>query len=394
MNNPQPNSDVEPPCTCTRLGDDFDPSAGDSASLEELVGPVRALDEASSSYAAATLLDRRRAYHGYQQASNGNGERLSVRLAVGCGSDLNAVAALCNGVHWIVVWDGLLQAIEHTISALAASAASRDLFGSGLALDADALANLLDSPSAGSSTPELLLRATPANAMRATFMVHAALRFICDHEFFHAFHGHVLLVNELFDRPVIPQLARLAQPLEPRIRMALEMEADRSAVFAHFLDLAAGDGPGNPVIDAMTPTARIHLATVAVSIVLALLAKGEEPVPDENVATHPGIEARLFMLLESTFVRALQMAGFDLASIVQLHNQVLASLSALESVHSVFAVYGRATDERLREHHQIGNRRLEMAYRLYALERLRRHSFFGVAANAVAATGSRCEPSV
>lgn len=395
MNSTLPNSHAQPPPASTRSREVVEPTAGDRLALEELIGPVRELDEASGSYAAATLLERRRAYAGHEHASNTNGERLSVRLAVGCGSDVNAVVALCNGIHWIVVWDGLLQAVEHTMATLAVSAASRDLFGRPLAIDADVLTQLLDTPASASSTAELLSRAAPGNAMRATFMVHAALRFICDHEFFHAFHGHVLLVNELFDRPVIPQLARLAQPLEPRIRMALEMKADRSAGFAQFLDLAAGDGPGNPVIDAMTPAGRIHLATVAMCIMLALLAEGdEEAVPSEYLATHPGIEARLFMLLEPMFVRALQMAGFDPAGIVQLHDQVLASLSELGAVTRLFAIYDRPTDESLRTYHQIDNRRLEMTYRLYASERLRRHSFYDVAASAATGTDGLAGPGV
>jgi hypothetical protein len=44
----------------------------------------------------------------------------------------------------------------------------------------------------------------PTNELLAGYMAHASLRFVADHEFFHAFHGHLLLIEELRERQRFP----------------------------------------------------------------------------------------------------------------------------------------------------------------------------------------------
>jgi hypothetical protein len=242
--------------------------------------------------------------------------------------------------------------------------------------DFPAKAHRVEAPvgESGTARQNTLESVDRAHVLLAAYMAHSALRFAADHEFFHAVHGHVLLVEELFDRPLSENLARLAAPYEQDVRLALEMGADRSAIAQQIRDIAEGSFPTNDAVDALSLVDRIGLIIVATAAMLAIWAQEENGELDAGYS-HPSCETRLYMLLGPTLVRALSMTGLDASAITSAHQSIIRTALILSGSNSVFSAIGRAMDPARLTTLDIENQRLEMVYRLDLAPLLVGHKF-------------------
>jgi hypothetical protein len=313
--------------------------------LDNLVGPIRPIPEDSDDLAEQVLLDRQRTYSRSTGVRNPNGIDFKCVVVLATCPDSDALCLLAEGTHWIVINQELIDSLD---------ALSRALFGN----------------SGKESPQEQAVRTT-----KAAYFFQAALRFACDHEFFHAFHGHLLLVTELFERRDLAEPMGITAPREHSIRMALELEADRSAAIQQILEVVAGQTPGNDILDAMAPPDKIVLSLFAMALMMALWTRHDPARPFDPADVHPAMETRLFMLFEPILLRALQLAQLEPSTILHIHERVTDTLRALSPVHDVFQIFSRALDPVRRSYFQTENRRLELAYLLNVRPHLKRHNF-------------------
>jgi hypothetical protein len=207
-------------------------------------------------------------------------------------------------------------------------------------------------------------------------MAHVALRYAADHEFFHAFHGHLLFIEELLDRSTFSPLRIERAPYDRDIRLALELEADRSAVTQHVVDLLAGATPTNDAIEDLSREARIPLIFVSIAIMMTLWAAGEESYLSTGI-THPRWDTRLYMLLGPTLVRSLSLVGFDQAVVARIHRTTMDQIGDLQTAHPIFTTIMSALETSRMRIHETESRRLEMVYLLTVAPKLARYQFSG-----------------
>lgn len=334
--------------------------------LEAVIGKVRAARDDTQHPLEATLKFREKAWRAYEGRTNASGQILRTRLVVAHSIEDNALVAHVDDIHWIVAFERLLALIDDVFATCAAISTPAPMFTPGHRFQAHRLHHAPGfrqfSQSGRSAPTPTLDQAAPVNALLAGFMAHAALRFIVDHEYFHAAHGHVLLAEALFDRPTLPELARLASPRERDMRLAMELEADRSAVSQLVLDTVAGDLPSNDAVAHLSPAQRLVLAVVAVAMLLGLFGAEQKVRGEPEGETHPVSLSRLHMLLQPGLARALRQAGLSPSDTDEVGAGVGRALYTLAELHAVFAQPLQSLDPEVAGGLDIDNLRLEMTY--------------------------------
>jgi hypothetical protein len=347
----------------------------DLSLISALAGPVRLLRQSARDPLELTLLERAGMYDLQSGRRNANGRTLLTRVVVGLSLRGDALCAHLEPLHWIVIFEKILLTVDEIFATLAGISNDAAFFSPSHRFDGSRLSH---PPGfrwrVGAKGPGLA-DAADANKLFAGYMAYCALRYVADHEFFHAVHGHVLLIEELFDAPTIAELARRAAPREQDIRLSLEMEADRSAVTQLLVDIVEGQTPTNNMVEGLSIPDQLSMAIVAVALVIGFWETEEIAFGDETMPTHPSIGTRLHMLLGPTLERALGTAGLSAPAVDSIVLKISHALVSLARVHSVLAAPLRALEESRNQYYRTENQRLEMVYRLDVAHFLRRLHF-------------------
>jgi hypothetical protein len=344
--------------------------------ISRLIGsPVRPLCEGSFSLFENTLLDRRRIYDLFEGVRNRSGLPFALQVGIKGDRHSDAISACISGTQWIVISEGLIDTLDRVFSMLPKVLDGFPFVAPGHVIDPSRLRAMPDGPP---NAPINLASSEPTNILLAGYMAHAALRFVADHEFFHAFHGHLLLIEELQERQRLPARNGNALNYDRDIRLALELEADRSAVSQYVVDLVSEAVPGNAAVDCLSAPDRLTLLIMSIAIIMAIWAAEEETSGAAPGVTHPRWECRLYMLLGPTLIRSLRLVGFDEATVSSIHRKTIKSVFALELMHPAFMTIASALDHNRMQVHDLDGRRLEMVYRLTIAPLLMRHQFSGL----------------
>jgi hypothetical protein len=346
--------------------------------LDELVGSVRSPGHASDPL-EATLAFRAKDWSLLQDQRNNSGMSFRTDLAVAMRGENFALCARIGEIHWVVVFERLLWLIDDAFATLAGISNSEPMFGSEHSFDG---MKLLHPPGfrflsklMGEAVSPSLDSASKSNALIAAFMSHISLRFIMDHEYFHAYHGHVLLAEEFFGHPVVFEVDKYIASNERNMRRALEFQADRSAFMQMLRDVASGDVPTNEAVDRLTLDERLVLSIVAVLVVVGLMG-AEDLALGVETEINPAAERRASHLISPTIGRGLAAVGFNTTRINVIGAAVHRAVDMLAALHNVFRAPSLAFALDQRDVNSIENRHLEWIYFLSVGPKLRDHQFF------------------
>ena len=334
---------------------------------------IRPPREGTNSLFENTLIARQRSYSLFDGVRNKAGTSFSPHAGIKSDRVSNALSAFLFERHWILISEKLIGTLDSLFSLLAKASNDCPLFTPGQVFEP----SRFTWPSEQNATQEFGLEsAYPTNVLLTGYMAHVALRYAADHEFFHGFHGHLLLIEELFRESTHSALTTNGVRYDHDIRLALELEADRSAVTQHVVDLLDEATPTNDAVEDLSQEARISLIFVSIAILMSLWASEEERTLSAG-NTHPRWETRLYMLLGPTFVRSLSLVGFEQSAVTAIQWEMMKQLGVLQTAHPIFRPIMKALEYSRMQIHQTESRRLEMVYRLTVAPKLARYQFSG-----------------
>jgi hypothetical protein len=309
-----------------------------------------------------TLIERQQCYRQFNEHSNEKGDVLTTVLRISSSHGNDTLCTLIGRTHWIIVGTRLIDFIDALFSAV--SGEIPDYVSSAGSLFGPQMGLLLPS-----ATGDKSHHASHMALLVSGFMAHVALRFVCDHEFYHAISGHAALIRELFDSPLSLEIARNASPYERSIRLAMEMESDRSAFAQHVLDVLVGDAASNRALDNLVVEVRVAIVTIAIAIMMAAWAAHEKP-EDMSAGVHPIAGTRIFTLVGPTLSNVLSVAGLKETQISAVHVLVGTWFRVMAARSRRLGLLSRVFGEE-EAYHAAECRRIELSYELLVAQKLK-----------------------